>query len=48
MCIGDVISWNTMLWGYAMHEYAKEAHGHFEQMLEKGGEINLITFFSLL
>jgi pentatricopeptide repeat protein len=31
-----------------MHEYAKEAHGHFEQMLEKGGEINHITFVSLL
>ncbi|CAK9196087.1 unnamed protein product [Sphagnum troendelagicum] len=44
----DVISWNTMLWGYAMHGYAKEAHGHFEQMCEKDIEINHITFISLL
>ncbi len=48
MPICDVISWNTMLWGYAMHEYSEEAHGQLKQMCEKGVEISHINFVSLL
>jgi pentatricopeptide repeat protein len=41
-------SWTTMLGGYAMHGQGKEALRHFEQMCEKGVEIDKITFVSLL
>jgi pentatricopeptide repeat protein len=40
--------WTTTLGGYAMHGQGKEALRHFEQMCEKGVEIDKITFISLL
>ncbi len=46
--IHDMVSWTTMLGGYAMHGQGKEALRHFEQMCEKGVEIDKITFVSLL
>jgi len=48
MPIHDMVSWTTMLGGYAMHGQGKEALRHFEQMCEKGVEIDKITFVSLL
>jgi pentatricopeptide repeat protein len=44
----NLISWNAMLGGYAMHGQAEEALGHFEQMCEKGAEMNSVTFVLLL
>jgi pentatricopeptide repeat protein len=44
----NLISWNAMLGGYAMHGQAEEALGHFEQMCEKGVEMNSVTFVVLL
>ncbi len=48
MPIHDMVSWTTMLGGYAMHGQGKEALRHFEQMCEKGVEIDKIAFISLL
>jgi pentatricopeptide repeat protein len=48
MPIRDMVSWTAMLGGYAMHGRGKEALRHFEQMCEKGVEIDKITFVSLL
>jgi pentatricopeptide repeat protein len=44
----DVVSWNAMLRGYAMHGCGKEAIGHFEWMCKEGIEIDQITFVHLL
>jgi pentatricopeptide repeat protein len=43
----DVVSWNALLGGYAMHGHGKEALKNFEQMCE-GVQPNNITFISLL
>ncbi len=44
----DIVSWNAMLGGYAMHGHAKEAIGRVQQMCEDGLEIDNVTFVSLL
>jgi pentatricopeptide repeat protein len=44
----DLISWNTMLGGYAMHGHGKEAVEHFEQMWDRSVEIDKVTFICLL
>jgi pentatricopeptide repeat protein len=44
----DVVSWNALLGGYAMHGHGKEALKIFEQMCEEGVQPNNITFISLL
>ncbi len=44
----DIVSWNAMLGGYAMHGHAKEAIAHVQQMCEDGLEIDNVTFVSLL
>ncbi|CAM6093772.1 unnamed protein product [Calypogeia fissa] len=44
----NVVPWNAMLGGYALHGHAKEALGHFEQMAAEGVEVDMVTFVSLL
>jgi pentatricopeptide repeat protein len=44
----DVVSWNALLGGYAMHGHAKEAVGQFEQMSQEIIEIDGVTFVALL
>ncbi len=48
MATRDVVSWNAMLVGYAMHGHAKEALEHFESMCQEGIAIDKITFLALL
>jgi pentatricopeptide repeat protein len=48
MATHDVVSWNAMLVGYAMHGHAKEALEHFESMCQEGIAIDKITFLALL
>ncbi len=44
----DVVSWNAILGGCAMHGHGKEALKHFEQMCEEGVHPDDITFVCLL
>jgi len=44
----NLVSWNAMLGGYAMHGHAKEALEHFQQMCQEGVEVDKVTFVSLL
>ncbi|KAJ7570944.1 hypothetical protein O6H91_01G141200 [Diphasiastrum complanatum] len=44
----DVVAWNAMLNGYAMHGHGREALAHFEQMCQEGVEMNNVTFVCLL
>jgi pentatricopeptide repeat protein len=44
----DVVSWNAILGGCAMHGHGNEALKHFEQMCEKGVQPDDITFVCLL
>ncbi len=44
----DVVSWNAMLGGFAMHGHGKEALAHFEHMCVEGIKMNGITFVCLL
>ncbi|CAK9867651.1 unnamed protein product [Sphagnum jensenii] len=44
----DVVSWNALLGGFAMHGQGKEALVHFERMCEEGVHPNDITFVCLL
>jgi pentatricopeptide repeat protein len=45
----DVISWNAMLPGFAMHDvHGNKALEHFEQMFEEGVEPNDVTFVCIL
>jgi pentatricopeptide repeat protein len=44
----DLVTWTTMLNGYAMHGHGEEALTHFEQMCQKDFEINNVTFVCLL
>ncbi len=44
----DVVSWNAILGGCAMHGYGNEALKHFEQMCEEGVQPDDITFVCLL
>lgn len=44
----DVVSWNSMLIGYAQHGLGKEAIQEFEEMLLAGIEPNDITFLCVL
>ncbi len=40
----DVISWNAILAGFAMHAHGNKAIEHFEQMCEEGVEPHDVTF----
>ncbi len=44
----DVVAWNAMLGGYAMHGLAKEALEHFHRMCEEGVSIDNVTCISIL
>ncbi|KAE8697380.1 Pentatricopeptide repeat-containing protein [Hibiscus syriacus] len=44
----DVVSWNVMISGYAMHGDAKSALQIFQQMEESNAKPNDVTFLSLL
>uniref|UniRef100_A0A7C9DRE0 DYW domain-containing protein n=1 Tax=Opuntia streptacantha TaxID=393608 RepID=A0A7C9DRE0_OPUST len=44
----DVVSWNSMLSGYAQHGLGSKALGHFESMLQTGVQPNAITFLCVL
>jgi pentatricopeptide repeat protein len=48
MPLHDVVSWNAILGGCAMHGHGKEALRHFELMCEEGVKPNDITFVCLL
>jgi pentatricopeptide repeat protein len=48
MSTKNVVLWNALLGGYAMHGHAKEALEHFEQMVDGGVEVDRVTFLSLL
>ncbi|KAJ7536588.1 hypothetical protein O6H91_12G075300 [Diphasiastrum complanatum] len=44
----DVVTWNTMLGGYAMHGLGKEAIHLFENMFRENTDIDSTTFLCLL
>jgi pentatricopeptide repeat protein len=44
----DMVTWTTILGGWAMHGLGKEALKHFEWMCEEGVQPNDITFVCLL
>jgi pentatricopeptide repeat protein len=44
----DVVSWTTMIAGYAMHGLVKEAIWLFEQMQESGTTPDYVTFIGVL
>lgn len=44
----DLVSWNSLLTGYAYHGYGKEAVKLFEEMRKSGVKPNLTTFLSVL
>ncbi len=44
----DVISWNAILVGFAMHGHGNKALEHFKQMCEEGVEPNDVTFVCIL
>ncbi|KAM1030469.1 hypothetical protein EV1_033962 [Malus domestica] len=44
----DVVSWNSMLTGYAQHGFGKETVQRFEEMLRIGIQPNDITFLCVL
>lgn len=44
----DVVSWNSMLTGYAQHGLGKKTVQHFQEMMTSGVEPNDITFLSVL
>ncbi len=48
MPLHDVVSWNAMLGGFAMHGHGKEALEHSKQMCEEGVKPNDVTFVCLL
>jgi len=48
MPLQDVVSWNSILGGFAMNGHGKEALTYFEQMCEEGVQPDDITFVCLL
>jgi len=44
----DMVTWNAILGGCAMHGHGKEALKHFEQMCEEGVQPDDSTFVCLL
>ncbi len=44
----DVVSWNATIGGCAMHGHGKEALKHFQQICEKGVQLNDIIFICLM
>ncbi|XP_068657686.1 pentatricopeptide repeat-containing protein At1g08070, chloroplastic-like [Aristolochia californica] len=48
MPIKDVVSWNSLIIGYAQNGYATEAMGFFTEMLHLGIEPNRVTLLGVL
>jgi pentatricopeptide repeat protein len=48
MASHDVVSWNALLQGVAMHGHGMEAVAHFERMCKEGAKANIVTFVCLL
>jgi pentatricopeptide repeat protein len=48
ICHPNVVSWNAMIAGYAMHGHGKEALQLFEQMQYSGTNPDSVTFISVL
>ncbi len=48
MPLRDVVSWNSILGGFAMHGHDKESLTYFEQICEEGVQPDDITFVGLL
>ncbi|KAK1270328.1 Pentatricopeptide repeat-containing protein [Acorus gramineus] len=44
----DVVSWNSMILGYAIHGLGREAIQVFEEMVDSGVRPNIVTFVSVL
>ncbi|KAK1668188.1 hypothetical protein QYE76_056347 [Lolium multiflorum] len=44
----DVVSWNSLISGYGMHGFGREAVQVFEEMVRAGLSPNIITFISVL
>ncbi|KAL5709437.1 Pentatricopeptide repeat-containing protein crr2 [Ranunculus cassubicifolius] len=44
----DIVSWNSMISGYGIHGYGKEAIVLFNDMIRSGVSPNIITFVSVL
>ncbi len=44
----DLITWNAILGGCAMHGHGKEALEHFERMCEESVQPDEVTFLCLL
>ncbi|KAG0458547.1 hypothetical protein HPP92_023704 [Vanilla planifolia] len=44
----DIVSWNSMIMGYAIHGHGAEAVALFEQLISKGGVPDDITFIGVL
>lgn len=44
----DVVTWSTMISGYAQHGYGQEALDFFHQMLQDGIQPNIVTYFGIL
>ncbi|ONK76886.1 uncharacterized protein A4U43_C02F870 [Asparagus officinalis] len=47
-CQRDVVSWNSMIAGYGIHGFGREALHLFEEMIDKGVSPSPITFVSVL
>ncbi len=48
MATHNVVTWNVMLRGYAMHGHGTEACRHFRQMCEEGLQVDDVSFVCLL
>ena len=44
----DLISWNTIIGGLAVHEHGADAFNLFSQTKNAGGNLDLITFIGIL
>ncbi|XP_020584746.1 pentatricopeptide repeat-containing protein At3g56550 [Phalaenopsis equestris] len=44
----DTFTWNSLLFGFGIHGYGKEAINFFQRMLMTGVQLNSVTFLGLL
>ena len=47
MATKNVVSWNTMIVGYAMHGQGKQSLQLFEQMQHAGTNLDRVTFIGI-
>ena len=48
LCLRDVISWNTIMSGYAQHGLGDEALKYYKQMQDEGYSPDVVTFICVL